>query len=211
MSNELIVKYGLISGGLMEYAPGVTGFGTYSLVPKTFVSNIIIPIYHKSVWTSFFISNRNTSTTNFGSGSGAAVPILVPRKTRILNSRIEVTAIATNPTNCDFAIYNVESGEVTSMLFYQSFQVTATGLYTLTTNLDLDPGVYAYAITQDIILGYRTVTLSDNGFGCDPTMGTNFMINGKSYAGFTLSNPFGSTANYGSSVPVSIFEVQYIE
>ena len=211
MSNELIVKYGLISGGLMEYTPGVTGFGTYSLVSKTFVNNSVIPIYHKSVWTSFFINNKKATSTNFGSGSGVAVPMLVPRKTRILNSRIEVTAISTNPTNCDFAIYNVESSEVTSRLFYQSFQVTATGLYTLTTNLDLDPGVYAYAITQDIILGYRSVPVSDNGFGCDPTMGIDFMINGKSYAGFTLSDPFGSTANYGSSVPVSIFEVQYIE
>lgn len=211
MPNELIVKYGLISGGLMEYAPGVTGFGTYSLVSKTFVNNSITPIYHESVWTSFFINNKKASSTNFGSGSGVAVAILVPRKTRILNSRIEVTSIATNPTNCDFAIYNVESGEVTSRLFYQSFPVTATGLYTFVTNLDLEPGIYAYAITQDIILGYRTVDTSDNGFGCDPTMGIDFMINAKSYAGFTLSNPFGSTANYGSAVPVSIFEIQYVE
>lgn len=103
MSNELIVKYGLISGGLMEYTPGVTGLGTYSLVSKTFVNNSVIPIYHKSVWTSFFINNKKATSTNFGSGSGVAVP---PRKTRILNSRIEVTAIATNPSNSNWSIYS---------------------------------------------------------------------------------------------------------
>jgi len=196
----------------------VTG-GTYSGSDITFTNNtggtfnvtgLTTPqtaFYEESVWTSFQSPSRNVGTTNFGSGAALVTPFMVNREVTILNSRLECTVIATNPTNCEFAIYDVINGVVTNRLFRQVFQVTATGLYTFPTNITLQPGIYAWATTQDIILGWRSFTLPENTLGVEPNMGVNVFISGKSKTSNTLLNPFGTQANYTSNLPLAIFEI----
>jgi len=196
----------------------VTG-GTYSGSDITFTNNtggtfnvtgVTTPqtaFYEESVWTSFQSPSRNVGTTNFGSLAALVTPFMVNREVTILNSRLECTVIATNPTNCEFAIYDVINGVVTNRLFRQVFQVTATGLYTFPTNITLQPGIYAWATTQDIILGWRSFTLPENTLGVEPNMGVNVFISGKSKTSNTLLNPFGTQANYTSNLPLAIFEI----
>jgi hypothetical protein len=178
--------------------------GTFNV---TGISTTQTAFYQESVWTSFQSPSRNVGTTNFGSGVALAVPFMVNRQVTILNSRLECTGISTNPTNCEFAIYDVINGVVTNTLFSQVFQVTATGLYTFTTNLTLQPGIYAWATTQDIILGWRSFTLPENALGVAPTMGTNVFISGKSKASNTLPNPYGTQADNFGNLPLAIFEI----
>jgi hypothetical protein len=195
----------------------VTG-GTFSSETITFTNNTggtfsvsgisQTPIYQKSVWTSFQTSTRSVSSTNFGSGSGIAVPFYVNKSVTILNSKIECTGISTNPTNCEFGIYDVITGTVSNRLFHQVFQVSGTGLYTFTTNLTLQPGIYAYALTQDIILGWRSFTVSNNGLCVDSNIGDNVFISGKSKASNNTPNPYGTQSNYNSNMPLAIFEIQ---
>jgi|688.fasta_scaffold97346_3 hypothetical protein len=192
-----IISATTISGGTL-YGDGsnLTGIDTTQTA-----------FYQESVWTSFQSPSRNVGTTNFGSGGALAVPFMVNREVTILNSRLECTGISTNPTNCEFAIYDVISGVVTNRLFRQVFQVTATGLYTFPTNITLQPGIYAWATTQDIILGWRSFTLPENALGVAPTMGTNVFISGKSKASNTLPNPYGTQADNFGNLPLAIFEI----
>jgi len=192
-----IVSATTISGGTL-YGDGSNLTGI-SVAPTAF--------YEESVWTSFQSPSRNVTATNYGSGGALTIPFMVNKAVTIVNSRLECTAIATNPTNCEFAIYDVIAGVVTNRLFHQTFQVTATGLYTFTTNLTLQPGIYAWGITQDIILGWRSFTLPENALGVEPTMGANVFISGKSKTSNTLPNPFGTQANYVGNLPLAIFEI----
>ena len=168
----------------------------------------VVPIYEESIWTSFQTQSKTTTSTNIGSGTCIAVPIYVPKEVIITNVKVEVTALATNPTNCNFAIYDVINGVITNRLFYQVFQATATGLYTFTLSLKLKPGIYAYAVSQDIIIGYRSFSLSDNVLSVDSNIGTNAFISGKSKASNTTPNPFGIQANYNGNLPLAIFKIQ---
>jgi hypothetical protein len=165
-------------------------------------------VYQESVWTSFNTSTRTVSSNNYGSGVGIAVPIYVNKEVTILNSRLECSAIAVNPTNCEFAIYEVTTGTVTNRLFHQTFQASGTGLYTFTTNLTLQPGVYAYAVSQDIIIGWRSFEVSNNGFGVDSNMGASTFITGKSKSSNNTPNPYGTQSNYNGVMPLAIFEIQ---
>ena len=166
------------------------------------------PFYQESVWTSFQTSVRTVSSVNYGSGGAIVVPFYVNKTVTILNSKIECSLIAVNPTNCEFAIYDVISGTVTNRLFHQTFQVTGTGLFTFSTNLTLQPGIYAYATTQDIILGWRSFTLPNSVLGVNSNMGTDTFISAKTQASNNLLNPFGSQTNNNSNCPLAIFEIQ---
>lgn len=178
--------------------------GTFTI---TGVSTPETAFYQESVWTSFQSPSRNVTSTNYGSGAAHAIPFVVNREVTILNSRLECTAIATNPTNCEFALYDVIDGVVTNRLFRQQFQVTATGLYTFPTNITLQPGIYAWAVTQDIILGWRSFTLPVQALGVEPTMGTGVFISGKAKTTNFLLNPFGTQTNHTGNIPLAIFEI----
>jgi hypothetical protein len=167
------------------------------------------PFYQESIWTSFQTSVRTTSSTNYGSGGAMAVPFYVNKTVTILNCSIECSLIAVNPTNCEFAIYDVISGTVTNRLYHQTFQITGTGIVTFSSvNLTLQPGIYAYATTQDIILGWRSFTLPNSVLGVNSSMGTDTFISAKTQASNNLLNPFGSQTNNNSNCPLAIFEIQ---
>jgi len=200
-SNDIRVTGGTFSSETITFTNNTGGTFSVSGISQT-------PIYQQSVWTSFQTSTRSVSSTNFGSGSGIAVPFYVNKSVTILNSKIECTGISTNPTNCEFGIYDVITGTVSNRLFHQVFQVSGTGLYTFTTNLTLQPGIYAYALTQDIILGWRSFTVSNNGLGVDSNIGANVFISGKSKASNNTPDPYGTQSNYNSNMPLAIFEIQ---
>jgi hypothetical protein len=167
------------------------------------------PFYQESIWTSFQTSVRTTSSTNYGSGGAMAVPFYVNKTVTILNCSIECSLIAVNPTNCEFAIYDVISGTVTNRLYHQTFQITGTGIVTFSSvNLTLQPGIYAYATTQDIILGWRSFTLPNSVLGVNSNMGTDTFISAKTQVSNNLLNPFGSQTNNNSNCPLAIFEIQ---
>jgi hypothetical protein len=201
LPNDVFITGGTFSSETITFTNNTGGTFSVSGISQT-------PIYQQSVWTSFQTSTRSVSSTNFGSGSGIAVPFYVNKSVTILNSKIECTGISTNPTNCEFGIYDVITGTVSNRLFHQVFQVSGTGLYTFTTNLTLQPGIYAYALTQDIILGWRSFTVSNNGLGVDSNIGANVFISGKSKASNNTPNPYGTQSNYNSNMPLAIFEIQ---
>jgi len=167
------------------------------------------PFYQESVWTSFQTSVRTVSSVNYGSAGAVAVPFYVNKTITILNCSIECSLIAVNPTNCEFAIYDVISGTVTNRLYHQTFQITGTGIVTFSSvNLTLQPGIYAYATTQDIILGWRSFTLPNSVLGVNSNMGTDTFISAKTQVSNNLLNPFGSQTNNNSNCPLAIFEIQ---
>ena len=167
------------------------------------------PFYQESVWTSFQTSVRTVSSVNYGSAGAVAVQFYVNKTVTILNCSIECSLIAVNPTNCEFAIYDVISGTVTNRLYHQTFQITGTGIVTFSSvNLTLQPGIYAYATTQDIILGWRSFTLPNSVLGVNSSMGTDTFISAKTQVSNNLLNPFGSQTNNNSNCPLAIFEIQ---
>jgi hypothetical protein len=174
----------------------------------------VVPFYANSVWTSFQMDAKAVSTTNLGSNSAYAVGFNVPVATRIKNAQIECTVWVGN-VNAEFALYKVENGIATERIYRDDYLITGTGFYSFVVNLDLAAGNYAYAVNQDLIMGYRTISNPDNIFGVDPLGGANVYPWAKTAivaAVPFLPDPFpvGQTNYNLTAVPLAIFEIEII-
>lgn len=171
---------------------------------------ISVVYYDEMINTNFQITNKTISALNLGSNAGLAVGFCISKAVQINFARLEITAVATNPTPADFAIYNVDNGIPTTRLFSFPYNITTTGMYTFNfpANTTLQPGIYAWATTQTIIAGYRVMALPDQIFGLTNTGGSNnVMIHAKSCTTIDLPSTFSVSANYFGNVPNCIFNI----
>jgi hypothetical protein len=169
-----------------------------------------VAVYQQSLFTSFQRSAKTLTTLGIGSNSSTAVGFVVDEKVRILNSSIEITSFIAGIGT--FSIHKVENGLVTERLFTTgSYSIAANGVYTFVTNLDLEPGIYAYIVQQTVIQTYRAFALPDNVFGVQSTMGTTTFINTKTSIQVGIPDPFPvGQANGTGNAPLAIFEIQMI-
>ena len=167
--------------------------------------------YEESIWTSFQGSQKTMTIVGIGSNTATAVGFKIDKPTRIKSAAFEITSFIAG--GGQFAIHNVESGLVTDALYNSgSYTISANGIYTFTAiNLDLQPGIYAYIIQQNVIQTYRAISLPDNIFGLLPTMGASAFISAKRSTQVGIPDPFpvGQT-NYTGNVPLAIFEIEMI-
>jgi hypothetical protein len=166
--------------------------------------------YEEMLNTNFQRTNKTITTQNFGSNSGIAVGFYIPKRVQVNTAQIEVTGISTNPTPAEFAIYLVSNGEPTTRLHHFTFSIVATGIYqfSFTASTFFEPGIYAWALTQTIIIGYRCITAPDNIFGLTTSINANnIMISGKNSAGVGLPATYSTSSNNFALVPNCIFNI----
>jgi hypothetical protein len=183
---------------------------TGSIGPIGPTGGFSVVYYDEMINTNFQITNKTVSTLNLGSNAGLAVGFWIPKRVQINFARLEITAVATNPTPADFAIYNVDNGIPTTRLFSFPYNITTTGMYTFNfpANTILQPGIYAWATTQTIISGYRVIALPDQIFGLTNNGGNNnVMIHAKSCTTIDLPATFSVSADHFGNVPNCIFNI----
>jgi hypothetical protein len=113
------------------------------------------------------------------------------------------------------SIYNIAAGKATDRIFYTTYTISGTGIYTFPVNLDLQPGVYAYATNQEIIQGYRAIQKPDNIFGVAPALGSDPYIIGKYFSVLGLPDPYPAGQidlfeGIVPAVPLVIFETEIL-
>lgn len=207
--NSLTGKFDFYQDEALSVKYNNTNSGLTAVNVQNAIDEIIVPNYKQSTYTNFQVSNKTITTQNFGSGGSVAVGFSIPKKVRLNTAQIEVTGISTNPTSAQFALYDVVNGEPKNQLYLFNYSIVATGIYQFTfpPNTFLNPGIYAWATNQTIIIGYRCITSPDNVFGLINTISANnIMITGKNSTS-GLTNPFIVSSNSFALVPNCIFNI----